>query len=125
VVAGTKADLVRTRTVAASLTSDALVVSGVSGEGIETLRERLAALAREVAEGEDERRPYVVIRPARPAFVVRREGERFRVVGRNVERWVAETDFDDPSELVRLQTRLIREVERQLAAEALAAAARS
>jgi GTP-binding protein len=118
VVAGTKADLVEDPgPVAASLAPDALVVSGVSGEGIEALRERLAALAREAAGGGDERRPYVVIRPARPAFAVRREGERFRVVGRNVERWVAETDLDDPSELVRLQKRLIKEgVERQLAA---------
>jgi GTP-binding protein len=58
-----------------------------------------------------------VLRPGRPRFVVRREGERFRVVGRGVERWVAETDFDDPGEVVRLQQRLIKEgVERRLAA---------
>ncbi|MBI2238328.1 MAG: Obg family GTPase CgtA, partial [Actinobacteria bacterium] len=56
-------------------------------------------------------------RPARPRFVVRREGERFRVVGRGVERWVAETDFDDPRKVAALQRRLVKEgVERQLAA---------
>ena len=47
---------------------------------------------------------------------MRREGERFRVVGRGVERWVAETDFDDPAKVERLQRRLAKEgVERQLA----------
>lgn len=118
VVVATKADLVEDPgRSAASLGPDVLVVSGVSGEGIEALRERLVELASEALEAGEERRPYVVIRPARPTFVVRREGERFRVVGRNVERWVAQTDFDDPRALVRLQKRLIKEgVERQLAA---------
>jgi len=120
VVVGTKADLVGEREeTAGRLASGALVVSGVTGEGVEELAERLAALAAETAEaaeGED-RRTYVVLRPGRPRFVVRREGERFRVVGRGVERWVAETDFDDPGEVVRLQQRLIKEgVERRLAA---------
>jgi GTP-binding protein len=59
----------------------------------------------------------VVFRPARAPFVVRREGERFRVVGRSVERWVAETDFEDARKVATLQKRLIKEgVERQLAA---------
>jgi GTPase len=49
--------------------------------------------------------------------VVRKEGPGFRVVGRAVERWVAETDFEDPREVVQLQKRLAKEgVERQLAA---------
>jgi GTP-binding protein len=49
--------------------------------------------------------------------VIRREGDRYRVVGRNVERWVAETDFEDPRRIVELQKRLVREgVERQLVA---------
>jgi GTP-binding protein len=56
-----------------------------------------------------------VLRPARAAFVVRREGERFRVVGRNVERWVAEVDLDDPRAVAALQKRLVRAgVERAL-----------
>jgi GTP-binding protein len=120
VVVGTKADLVAEAVKASErLGPEVLVVSGVTGEGVEKLAERLAVLAAEAAkaaEGED-RRTYVVLRPGRPLFVVRREGERFRVVGRGVERWVAETDFDDPREVVRLQQRLIKEgVERQLAA---------
>jgi Obg family GTPase CgtA-like protein len=35
-----------------------------------------------------------------------------------VERWVAQTDFEDPREVVQLQKRLAKEgVERQLAAQ--------
>ena len=93
-----------------------VAVSGVTGEGVEELRERLAAVAADAAESEPDRVPVVVLRPGRERFTVRREGERFRVVGRQVERWVAETDFDDPAEIVSLQNRLRREgVERQLA----------
>jgi GTP-binding protein len=116
VVVGTKADLVddpagRAR----ALGGDALAVSAVTGAGIDRLRERLRALA--TAEQPDERRAFVVLRPGRPRFEVRREGERFRVVGRGVERWVAETDLEDPRQVARLQKRLVREgVERRLAA---------
>jgi GTP-binding protein len=47
---------------------------------------------------------------------VRRDGERFVVAGRNVERWVAETDMDDARRVVELQRRLVRAgVERRLA----------
>lgn len=116
-VVGTKADLVaEARAAASPLGPDAVVVSAVTGEGLETLGERIGQVARAAAEATEERRPVVVLRPARPSFVVRREGERFRVVGRAVERWVAETDFDDPAKVERLQRRLVKEgVERQLA----------
>ncbi len=59
----------------------------------------------------------MVLRPGHPRFEVRREGSRFRVIGRGVERWVAETDLEDPRQVERLQRRLVKEgVERQLAA---------
>jgi GTP-binding protein len=118
VVVGTKADLVedaaeRIRV----LGPDAMSVSAHDGEGLDELSRRLWALAAAATEGEDERRPYVVLRPGHPRFEVRREGSRFRVVGRGVERWVAETDLDDPRQVERLQRRLVKEgVERQLAA---------
>ncbi len=116
-VVGTKADLVSEPGAASRrLGPDAAAVSGLSGEGVAALGERVGEMARRAAEGE-ERASYVVLRPARPRFVVRREGERFRVVGRGVERWVAETDFDDPRKVAALQRRLAKEgVERQLAA---------
>jgi GTP-binding protein len=82
--------------------------------GLDRLRERLA-LAREASAVAEERTAYVVLRPARPRFVVKREGERFRVIGRDVERWVSETDLDDSVKLERLQRRLVKEgVEREL-----------
>jgi Obg family GTPase CgtA-like protein len=37
------------------------------------------------------------------------------VVGRGVERWVSETDLEDPAKVERLQRRLVKEgVEREL-----------
>ena len=116
VVVGTKSDLVADPSAAASaLGSGAVVVSGTTGSGVEGLAARLETLVE--AAPDADRRPVVVLRPARPPFVVRREGERFRVIGRSVERLVAETDFEDPREVLRLQRRLIKEgVERRLAA---------
>ncbi len=115
VVAATKSDLVEDpRAEARRLDPGALAVSGLTGEGVKELAERLSELAER--DTEEEPRPFVVLRPGRPSFVVNREGERFRVVGRNVERWVAETDFDDPRAIAKLQKRLRKEgVERQLA----------
>jgi GTP-binding protein len=119
IVVGTKADLVDEPEAAAStLVPDAVAVSGLTGEGIDRLADRVAELVETASEdGEEERKPFVVLRPARPPFVVRKEAAGFRVVGRAVERWVAETDFEDPRKVVQLQKRLAKEgVERQLAA---------
>jgi GTP-binding protein len=120
IVVGTKADLVdEPEAVAIALDQDAVAVSGLTGEGIDRLADRVAELVEVVFRDQDEeRQPFVVLRPARPPFVVRKEGAGFRVVGRAVERWVAETDFDDPRKVVQLQKRLAKEgVERQLAAQ--------
>ena len=118
-VVGTKADLVgEPESVAIRVAPDAVVVSGLTGEGIDRLADRVAELVEAASmDQEEERQPFVVLRPARPPFVVRKEGTGFRVVGRAVERWVAETDFDDPRNVVQLQRRLAKEgVERELAA---------
>jgi GTP-binding protein len=85
--------------------------------GVGELSERLARLAAEAAASRPERAPYVVLRPGRPRFTVTREGDRWRVRGRNVERWVAETDLDDGKQVARLQARLKKEgVDRKLKA---------
>jgi len=116
-VVGTKADLVPDADPQAVLGTGAIAVSAVTGDGLRALREDLQRLAAEAASTTEESRPFVVLRPARPRFVVKREGERFRVIGRGVERWVSETDLEDPLKVERLQRRLVREgVERQLAA---------
>ena len=117
VVVGAKADLVEDPAGrAASLGQAALAVSAITGEGMDDLRGRLAGL---VSEAEvPERKPFVVLRPARPPFVVTRERDGvFRVAGRNVERWVGDTDMDDPQQVESLQRRLVKAgVERKLAA---------
>jgi GTPase len=115
-IVGTKFDLAPDVDVQATLGSGTIAISAVTGEGLDALRERIASLAREAAEVAEERSAYVVLRPARPRFVVKKEGERFRVIGRGVERWVSETDLEDPEKLRRLQRRLVKEgVERELA----------
>jgi GTPase len=126
IVVGTKSDLVEdAASRAAELAGaqphagdspSALAVSALTGAGMAELAERLASVARRAEQAGEQRRPYVVLRPARAPFVVRREGERYRVVGRGVESLVAETDFDDNAQVVRLQKALVRQgVERELA----------
>jgi GTP-binding protein len=112
-VVGTKADLVEDVT----LPEDgALAVSAVTEEGMAELADAVDALSAAAAEAAPERSSYVVLRPSRPRFSVRKEGDRFRVTGRNVERWVSETDLEDPAQVVELQKRLVKEgVERELA----------
>jgi GTP-binding protein len=115
IVVGTKADLAPDLDAQAMLGGGSIAVSAVTGERMDRLGERLAALAKQAEAAAEDRGAYVVIRPARPRFTVTREGERFRVVGRGVERWVSETDLEDPAKVERLQRRLVKEgVEREL-----------
>jgi GTP-binding protein len=117
-VVGAKADLVQDSAASSmNLGSGATIVSAATGEGIEELRVRLQQVSAVAEAAEPERRPHVVLRPARPAFTVSRDGDRFVVEGRNVERWVRDTDLDDDSEVTALQKRLVRAgVERRLTA---------
>lgn len=114
VVVGTKADLVGVGLPAPPGVD--MVVSGLTGAGISELSSRLTALVSSARSEEAEPAPFVVVRPARDRFVVRREGDRFRVSGPRVERWVAQTDLEDPRQVADLQRRLVRTgVERRLA----------
>jgi GTPase len=113
-VVGSKADLVEDPARAADAVR-ALPVSALSGEGLDVLTSQLERLTRRGVAEKPRRAPYVVLRPGRPRFTISRENGGWRVVGRNVERWVRETDLDDERALADLQRRLIREgVERQL-----------
>jgi GTPase len=116
IAVGTKADLVADPSIRAGRLGDgAIAVSAVTGAGLEPLERRLADLVR--ATSPEPEHPTVTIRPARATFVVRREGERFRVVGRGVERWVHEADLEDANDVAALQRRLLAEgVERELVA---------
>ena len=118
IVVGTKADLVDDPSdVAAGLDADALVVSAMTGGGLEELLGRLGLLAISAETGEPDRRSHVVLRPGRPRFTVSRDADgRWRVSGRSVERWVLEADLDDEGDVETLAGRLKKEgVERQLA----------
>jgi GTPase len=113
-VVGAKADIVQEPQKTADAIR-ALPVSALTGEGLDLLAAQLETLSRQAAAEEPPRAPYVVLRPGRPRFTVAREDGGWRVSGRNVERWVRETDIDDERQLTRLQRRLIKEgVERQL-----------
>jgi len=110
-VVGTKADLVDDPTAAAlALDPAALAVSAVSGSGLDELRVRVDALAARAAAAEPERTTHVVLRPGRPRFTVARDDAgTWHVRGRNVERWVLQTDADDEQQLATLQRNLRRE----------------
>jgi GTP-binding protein len=93
---------------------EVLVGSAVTGEGIDALRHRLAALVsmaraeRPVAQQPS--RP--VLRPAGPGderdFTVARDGGGWLVGGDRVERWVRMTDLDNADGVRYLQGRLER-----------------
>jgi GTP-binding protein len=113
-VVGTKSDLI-TEPTRVPRGID-LVVSGLTGDGIDHLRDQLRRLVSRARAEEPERTAYVVFRPGRDPFLVRREGDRYRVTGPRVERWVAEADMDDDVQVADLQRRLVRAgVERRLA----------
>ena len=103
---------------------DVLPISAVSGEGIEELLDRLAALVAQVRAERPRRAGYVrhVVKPEAP-LAVRPEGAGgWRVTGGRVERAVAMTDFDNEEAVERLQRRLqAMGVERALARAGAAA----
>lgn len=124
IIAGTKTDLVddpaeaTAMLVAAAGKDEVLAVSAMTGEGIDALLERVGLLAEEAEESQPEREPFVVLRPGRPKFTVELKAPRRWVVGGPmVERWIMDTDLDDPSQVEQLQKKLVKAgVERKLLA---------
>jgi GTP-binding protein len=114
-VVGTKADLLPADRRSPPAGID-LVVSGVTGEGVDQLEARITQEVAAARAEEPARSSYVVLRPGREPFAIKREGEHYLVVGPKVERWVEETNLDDPRQVEALQRRLVRAgVERRLA----------
>jgi len=110
-VVGTKADLADPGWEGADL-----VVSGVTGQGVAELAERLAGEVAAAKAEEPPRSAFVVMRPGREPFVVSGDAGRYRVSGPRVERWVEETDLGDEGAVAALQRRFIKSgVERRLA----------
>jgi GTP-binding protein len=116
ILVATKTDLVDDPVEAVGALPGALPVSAMTGEGIDELLDRLGLLTKEAEAAEPERAAHVVLRPGRPKFTITRDDAgRWHVVGRNVERWVMETDMFDEGETAELGRRLKREgVERKL-----------
>ena len=117
-VAVTKADAApeRAAEVAATL-GDALVISAVTGEGLEDLLERLRTLVREARAAAPARVGYVRHVVKESPLEVERENGGWRVRGRRAERAVATTDMESDEAVELLQRRLIAMgVERMLAA---------
>jgi GTP-binding protein len=111
-VVGTKTDL----TDGAVWGPADVVVSGLTGQGVDLLVGQVASAVAWARASEPPPQPFVVLRPGRDPFTIRREGDRFRVTGPRVERWVAEADLDDEQQVAALQRRLVRAgVERRLA----------
>jgi GTPase len=112
---GTKVDLLQARLDFLPPGID-LAVSGVTREGVDELAARIAEEVAIDNAAEPSRSSFVVLRPGREPFAVRREGEHYVVAGPRVERWVEETDLEDPRQVQALQRRLVRAgVERRLA----------
>jgi GTP-binding protein len=95
-----------------------VVVSGVTGAGIAALEDRIRELVLKAKAEAPPEHTFVVVRPGRDPFSVTRESGGWRVSGPRVERFVKETDIDDPADLLTLQRRLIKAgVERRLQRE--------
>lgn len=114
----TKADAAPER--AAEITAahpDSLVISAVSGEGVDDLVEKLRELVREARAAAPARVGYVRHVVKESPLEVAREDDAWRVRGRRAERAVATTDMDSEEAVELLQRRLIAMgVERMLAA---------
>ena len=94
-----------------------LVVSAVSGEGVEELVEKLRVLVRDARSAAPPRVGYVRHVVKDSPLEVSREDEAWRVRGRRAERAVATTDMENEEAVELLQRRLIgMGVERMLAA---------
>src|SRR6266498_3508039 len=114
IVVGTKADLLRDS--GTGFSGVDVAVSGLTGHGVEELASMIAEQVAAARAEQPARSSYVVLRPGREPFVIRKEGEHYVVDGPRVERWVEETDLEDPQQVVALQRRLVRAgVERRLA----------
>jgi GTP-binding protein len=93
-----------------------LAVSGLTGEGVADLASRITVQVSVARAQGPAPSSYVVLRPGREPFAIRKEGKHYVVVGPKVERWVEETDLEDPRQVAALQRRLVRAgVERRLA----------
>lgn len=100
-----------------ALHPDALVISAVTGAGLDELLRRMTELVARARADSPRAKGYVRHVVHDEPISVAREDKGWRVRGERVERAVATTDLDNEEALTRLQRRLISiGVERELAA---------
>ena len=91
---------------------DVIAASATSGEGIPALRNKLAAMLPPIEELDQPPEPAGVvvhrIEAMTDGFVVSREEDAFRVIGKRIERIAAQTNFDVEESAERFQRDLAR-----------------
>ena len=91
---------------------DVIAASATSGEGIPALRDKLAAMLPPIEELDQPPEPAGVvvhrIEAMTDGFVVSREEDAFRVIGKRIERIAAQTNFDVEESAERFQRDLAR-----------------
>ncbi|MFV1999374.1 MAG: GTPase ObgE [Acidimicrobiia bacterium] len=91
-----------------ALPSDTIAFSSVTGEGIDELLFAIAELVDEVARDTPEREGFVLHRPLRDDFSVRRDGGEWIVEGLAAIRAVNLSDLTDPDAADFVEKRLVR-----------------
>jgi len=108
-VVGSRADLVADEDDPAAGGADLdLRISAVTGDGVATLVGRLADAVRSAREAQPPATQFVVHRPVREGYEVRREGAGWVVEGREAVRAVALSDLTRADALAEAQRRLRR-----------------
>ncbi len=81
----------------------AFVISSVSGEGLRELLEeawnRLELAPAKPSTGEE--RPREILYRTEPRFIIKSTGGTYRVSGKEVEKWVSMTNFENPDAVER------------------------
>jgi GTPase len=89
-------------------TDDVLLISSVTGEGLTELLHRIADTVEELERVQPDREGYVLHRPLRDEFTIRRDGSEWIVEGLAATRAVNLADLTDPDAAAFASQRLIR-----------------
>lgn len=88
--------------------TEIFAISAVTGEGVDKLLhylfQEVNRLEKERATAEDNYPEVAVKQKEKPGFVVEKEGEIYLVRGSRIERYAAQTDFDNEESLRRFQS---------------------
>lgn len=109
VIALSKSELLEGDTVALTdLPPDTIVFSSVTGDGLDELLYAITELVDEVARETPEREGFVLHRPLRDDFSIRRDGSQWIVEGLAAVRAVNLSDLTDPDAADFVAKRLVR-----------------